>query len=155
MPLAKFSATCRSPLSTSRKEAPSVVSIGDQEPSFREQATVLIWQWRVRRNAHRIRSTGYKKRDQTEARCQIIAALRTKLTIGESLPDLAQSADLVDAAVCVLAGDDFITGRAMSPENRSLAEREGWIWTAGPMLTLTLPPNPTRPLLIAVRERLR
>ena len=63
-------------------------------------------------------------------RGEILAALRTKLTIGESVPDLATSSDLVDAAVCVLAGDDFIASRAMSPEDRSLAEREGWIWTA-------------------------
>jgi hypothetical protein len=82
--------------------------------------------------AHRIRSSGYKKRDQTEQRCQIVAALRAKLTIGESVPDLAISADLVDAAVCVLAGADFISGRAMGPEDRTLAEREGWIWTAAP-----------------------
>jgi hypothetical protein len=79
-----------------------------------------------------IRSTGYKKRDQTEKRREIITALRTKLTIGESVRDLATSADLVDAAVCVLAGADFISGRAMGPENRTLAEREGWIWTAAP-----------------------
>lgn len=82
--------------------------------------------------AHRIRSTGYKKHDQTEERREIVEALRAKLMIGESVPDLAQSADLLDAAVCVLAGDDFIARRAMNPENRGLAEREGWIWTAAP-----------------------
>jgi hypothetical protein len=82
--------------------------------------------------AHRIQSTGYKKRDQTDERHEIIVTLRTKLTIGESVPDLATSADLVDAAVCVLAGADFISGRAMGPEDRTLAEREGWIWTAAP-----------------------
>jgi predicted RNase H-like nuclease len=75
--------------------------------------------------AHRIRSTGYKKREQTGERREIIEALRAKLTIGQSVPDLATSADLVDAAVCVLAGDDFIAGRAMNPENRDLVEREG------------------------------
>jgi hypothetical protein len=48
------------------------------------------------------------------------------------VPDLATSADLVDAAVCLLAGDDFISGRAMNPEDRGLAEREGWISTAAP-----------------------
>ena len=83
--------------------------------------------------AHRIRSIGYKKRDQTEERREIIAALRAKLTIAESVHDLAKSADLVDAAVCVLAGDDFISGRAMNPEDHSLAEREGWIWKAAPI----------------------
>jgi hypothetical protein len=31
-----------------------------------------------------------------------------------------------------LAGADFVAGRAMSPEDRTLAEREGWIWTAAP-----------------------
>jgi predicted RNase H-like nuclease len=82
--------------------------------------------------AHRIRSIGYKKPAQTEERREIVAALRTKLTIGESVPDLATSADLVDAAVCVLAGADFLSGRAMNPEDRTLAEREGWIWTAAP-----------------------
>jgi hypothetical protein len=78
--------------------------------------------------AHRIRSTGYKKRDETEERREIIAALCTKLIIGESVADLATSADLVDAAVCVLAGADFLSGRAIA--DRTLAEREGWIWTA-------------------------
>jgi hypothetical protein len=68
-----------------------------------------------------------KKRDQTEDRRKILTALRTKLTIGASVSDLTQSADLVDAAVCVLAGADFLSGRAMNPEDRTLAEREGWI----------------------------
>jgi hypothetical protein len=73
--------------------------------------------------AHRIRSTGYKKHDQTEERREIVEALHSKLTIGESVPDLATSADLVDAAVCALAAADFLSGRAMAPEDLSLAER--------------------------------
>jgi hypothetical protein len=75
-----------------------------------------------------------KKRDQTEERREIIEALRAKLLISESVPDLGRSADLVDAVVCVLAGHDFVAGRAMNPEDRSLAEREGWIWTAAPQV---------------------
>jgi hypothetical protein len=39
--------------------------------------------------------------------------------------DLATSADLVDAVVCVLASADFISGRAMGAEHRTLAQREG------------------------------
>jgi len=54
------------------------------------------------------------------------------------VPDLTQSADLVDAAVCVLAGDDFIGGRAMNLGDRSLAEREGWIWTAAPLIAAVM-----------------
>ena len=80
--------------------------------------------------AHGIRSTGYKKRGQVVERREIIEALSAKITIGGSVPDLTQSADVLDAAVCVLAGHDFLAGRAMNPENRKLAELEGWIWAA-------------------------
>jgi hypothetical protein len=73
---------------------------------------------------HRIRLISYKKPAQTNARREIVAALRTKLTISETVPDLATSADLVDAAVCVLAGADFLSGRAMNPKDRGLAERK-------------------------------
>lgn len=80
--------------------------------------------------AHQIRSTGYKKPNQVEQRHEIAHALRAKLTVNNSVPDLSQSADLIDAVVCVLAGKDFVVERAMSPEDRGLAEREGWIWAA-------------------------
>ncbi len=80
--------------------------------------------------AHRMRSRGYKKPEQAEQRREIIDGLRQKLTIPDSVPNLSQSADLVDAAVCILAGDDFLSRRAMSPEDRTLAEREGWIWAS-------------------------
>jgi hypothetical protein len=82
--------------------------------------------------AHRIRSSGYKKHDQIEQRREIVEALRTKLRIGESVPDLTRSADLVDAAACVLAGADYVSGRAMNPRIAPFADREGWIWTAAP-----------------------
>jgi hypothetical protein len=38
--------------------------------------------------AHRICSSGYKKRDQTEERRQIVAALRSRLRISESVPPI-------------------------------------------------------------------
>lgn len=80
--------------------------------------------------AHGLRSSGYKKRDQVEQRREILEGLREKLTIPESVPDLAKSADLVDAGVCLLAGMDFLQGRALSPRDSDLAQREGWIWVA-------------------------
>jgi predicted nuclease with RNAse H fold len=36
----------------------------------------------------------------------------------------------LDAVLCVSAGLDFLTGDAVSPEDLSLAKREGWIWVA-------------------------
>ena len=75
--------------------------------------------------------TGYKKRGQTRERRKILDALRKRMTISEECcRDLSGNADLLDAAVCVLAARDFITGRAAPPPDRCLAEHEGWIWTA-------------------------
>jgi len=41
---------------------------------------------------------------------------------------LLANADVLDAAVCVLAASDFLQGWAMPPEDHPRAEREGWIW---------------------------
>lgn len=81
--------------------------------------------------AHGIRSRGYKKRDQVEERREIVDALRTRMSIPDQrVEDLCRNSDLLDAAVCVLAAGDFLTRRAPPPPDRSLAEREGWIWAA-------------------------
>lgn len=79
--------------------------------------------------AHGIRSKGYKKPTQSGERREILDTLKVHMRIREDVPDLSKTADLLDAAVCVLAGGDFLRGRAMSPENHHLAEREGWIWS--------------------------
>ena len=92
--------------------------------------------------AHGIRSTCYKKQKEpvhVEGRREIVAALRQKMTIPVRLvAALSGNADVLDAAVCVLAAEDFLAGRATPPPDRGTAEREGWIWTAprrGPAYT--------------------
>jgi len=80
--------------------------------------------------AHGIRSSGYKKRDQVDQRREIVAGLRQGLTIAEGVPDLATSADLVDAGVCLLAGIDFLQGAAHCPRDSDLARQEDWIWVS-------------------------
>ena len=79
--------------------------------------------------AHRMRSKGYKKPAQSVERYEILNVLKGLLRIRESVTDLSKSADLIDAAVCVLTGCDFSRGGAMKPEDPGLAEREGWIWS--------------------------
>jgi hypothetical protein len=37
---------------------------------------------------------------------------------------------LLDAALCCLAAADFLRGDVISPDDLSLAEREGWIWVS-------------------------
>ena len=92
--------------------------------------------------AHGIRSTRYKKQKEpvhAEGRREIVAALRQKMAIPAGLvAALSDNADVLDAAVCVLAAADFVAGRATPPPDRRVAEREGWIWTAprrGPAYT--------------------
>jgi len=79
-----------------------------------------------------VRATGYKKREDVEPRAEIIRALRHHLRLPADTSPLEMNADALDAAVCVLAAGDFLLGRAMAPENRSQAEREGWIWVRAP-----------------------
>jgi hypothetical protein len=44
------------------------------------------------------------------------------------LPELKQSKDASDAAVCALAAGDFLLGRTISPVDHETALIEGWIW---------------------------
>ncbi len=80
--------------------------------------------------AYGIRSTGYKKVGQRSERREIVEGLgRQWLEIPDRLAnELHDDADTLDAAVCVLAGEDFAAGRAEPPEDDDLARREGWIW---------------------------
>ena len=45
---------------------------------------------------------------------------------------LLGNADLLDAAICVLAGRDFLDWKVLPPENPDLARKEGWIWIRPP-----------------------
>lgn len=76
---------------------------------------------------------GYKDKERVRQRREIVDALRERMTIEKRHVDaLCSNDDLLDATVCVLAARDFLSGRAVPPTDRCLAEREGWIWTALP-----------------------
>ena len=80
--------------------------------------------------AYRIRDAGYKKADQRDERREIVKGLKRQwMTIPDCrASELHRNADTLDAAVCVLAAEDFIAERAAGPEDQDLARREGWIW---------------------------
>jgi predicted nuclease with RNAse H fold len=82
--------------------------------------------------AHGFRSAGYKGLDQADERREILASLDRLLDVDGHRALLEGSADALDAVVCTLAGKDFVEGRAMPPEDSTLAQREGWIWAAPP-----------------------
>lgn len=75
-----------------------------------------------------IRSTGYKEREKNVERREIAAWLATEMAgVGEQHL-LIENADVLDAAICLVAGKDFLLGRAMAPTSPRLAKKEGWIW---------------------------
>jgi hypothetical protein len=75
--------------------------------------------------AHGIPSPGYKKLEQVERRREILKALCAGCELTDPAPalDLCKTSDLLDAAICVVAGHDFVKQRAMIPEDRELAAR--------------------------------
>jgi len=93
--------------------------------------------------ARKIDASGYKKKtlaDRTtarEARQRLLGCLAPDLSM---TPDLATQIlaaareDMLDAAICVLAGADFLRGLCVppSPPELPLALQEGWIWYRRP-----------------------
>jgi predicted RNase H-like nuclease len=80
--------------------------------------------------AHGYRFAGYKQPERVAERQDIVASLSTAVRVGAFRAALEDDAHRLDAVVCVLAAKDFLDGRAMPPEDRRLAEQEGWIWVA-------------------------
>jgi hypothetical protein len=79
-------------------------------------------------------STGYKKKDQLDIRQKILAKLKEEIALPSDTSIAEADADVLDAIVCVLAGQDFLTGKAQPPpdqELRDCAKKEGWIWVRG------------------------
>ena len=82
--------------------------------------------------AHRIPTGNYKTsgdggRSHREA---IVRKLRLR-GVEDHTSLLTRNDHLIDAAVCVLAGQDFLVDRAVGPGSLlTLAQREGWIWAA-------------------------
>jgi predicted RNase H-like nuclease len=77
---------------------------------------------------HRVSVSGYKKADATEARAVLSSWLAGTLKLPYDLDATRLSEHALDAMVCVVAGVDFVTGCAVPPQDRGLAEAEGWIW---------------------------
>jgi len=77
-------------------------------------------------------ATGYKPPKQRDRRLEILDGLRGLVTLPKDVSLLADNADALDAAICVLAAADFLSGRAMEPADTEKAAIEGWIWVRRP-----------------------
>ncbi|MGD2157716.1 MAG: DUF429 domain-containing protein [Anaerolineales bacterium] len=71
---------------------------------------------------------GYKKRDGGEARRELLDLLGECIALPQDTSLMEQNDDLLDAAICVLAGADFLRGEVYKPGDLELAKKEGWIW---------------------------
>jgi hypothetical protein len=78
--------------------------------------------------ARKMMASGYKKRSNSGEREGLVRDLRAHMKLPESCQSMADSADALDAAICVLAGGDFVQGHVHPPLDHRLAEHEGWIW---------------------------
>lgn len=104
-------------------------------PDVRGTAAIEVYPAATLR-CHKAAASGYKgdgdvARDYRET---ILSALKGEWTLEVDDRLLAASDDRLDAAVCVLAGADFLRGVAQPPaaEQREAAKIEGWIWFRAP-----------------------
>jgi len=79
--------------------------------------------------AHRPEIKKYKR----EARRSELLA--EHLDIGPHEDLIASNDDALDAAMCVVAGIDFLRGGCHAPPNMDVARKEGWIWVRAPSNT--------------------
>jgi hypothetical protein len=73
-------------------------------------------------------SKGYKRRDQVEARQNILSRIHAEVEFNTSTSLLETHADALDAALCVLAAADFLADLCYAPNDPQTCEKEGWIW---------------------------
>jgi len=75
-----------------------------------------------------MRSVSYKKKEHSAERHQMLLALSDYLMFSTDTSVLIEDDDVLDAAVCVLAGSHFLRGQCLLPDDLALAKKEGWIW---------------------------
>jgi hypothetical protein len=76
-------------------------------------------------------SQGYKKPGHRAERKEILGSLCWHAEFEAETSIVIDDDDVLDAAVCVLAGCHFLMNQCMRPENIELARKEGWIWVKG------------------------
>ncbi|MFZ1396378.1 MAG: DUF429 domain-containing protein [Candidatus Promineifilaceae bacterium] len=70
----------------------------------------------------------YKGMGGGNGRIAILNQLKNYTTLPPETNLMQSNDDALDAALCVLAGADFLRGLAEPPANLAQAQKEGWIW---------------------------
>lgn len=79
-----------------------------------------------------LRFQGYKGPENISLRQEICMALSKLISFDADIALMEQDDDILDAAVCVLAGWHFINKLCLFPPDKKLAKKEGWIWVKKP-----------------------
>jgi predicted RNase H-like nuclease len=82
---------------------------------------------------HQIAVPGYKDKDGQAQRRLLLGQLGQLIRLPDDLDAMVKSDDALDAAICVLAGADFLRGPVIEPTDVATAEKEGWIWVRRPI----------------------
>ncbi|MFO7898118.1 MAG: DUF429 domain-containing protein [Planctomycetota bacterium] len=76
---------------------------------------------------------GYARgRNAPTLRRRVAEHIGRYLDLGAFRTDLLENEHVLDAAVCVLAAIDFLTGRCIVPPDDPRIRVEGWIWVRRP-----------------------
>ncbi|MEM7114784.1 MAG: DUF429 domain-containing protein [Chloroflexota bacterium] len=78
------------------------------------------------------RVLSYKGKGRENGRLAILEHLQTELTLPTNHDLLRTNDDALDAVIAVLAGVDFLQGKAMPPTDIEIAKKEGWMWIRQP-----------------------
>lgn len=73
--------------------------------------------------AYGITEPGYKR--SLESRRRLLVKLSKHIGLPANISPMEKSDDVIDAAICVLAGADFLRGEVYAPADLELAEKEG------------------------------
>jgi predicted RNase H-like nuclease len=71
---------------------------------------------------------GYKGPERIAARRRLVAVLSDHMTLPADPAPMWHNDDILDAAIAVLAGADFLRNFCHQPADLALAQKEGWIW---------------------------
>ncbi len=76
--------------------------------------------------------SGYKQKDGQAQRQALLNLLEPHIALPDDRRLMVGNDDVLDAAICVLAGADFLRGPVIAPTDIETAEKEGWIWVRKP-----------------------
>lgn len=79
-------------------------------------------------HASKIPSSAYKELGQRNVREEILTWLSNDLNLPSDLSLPLENADMLDAIICVLSGENFLSGNSRPPLDLAQARKEGWIW---------------------------